>query len=240
MSKPGVLNCMVVDDEPLALSLLSDYIRKIPQLNLYKATSDPMEALPLAISGEADLIFLDIQMPELNGLQFMKILGQRSLVIVTTAYSEYALEGYEHHVVDYLVKPITFDRFIIAVEKATGRFPLIQPITGHPAQHASVPNNIFVKTEYRMLKVEFDDILFLEGARDYVVIHTREGQVLTLESLKNLEERLPGNRFMRIHKSYIVALDKINFVERSRVSIGEQLLPVSDTFKGRLDGYIYR
>jgi DNA-binding LytR/AlgR family response regulator len=240
MSKEAaVLNCMIVEDEPLALALLTDYIGKMPRLKLCLATSDPLEGLPTATSGNIDLVFLDMQMPELNGLQFMKILQKRSMVIVTTAYSEYALEGYEHHVVDYLLKPVTFDRFIMAVEKALERrHPVPAGSAATKNDAAPLPSYIFVKTDYRMVKVFLADILYLEGARDYVVIHTTGGQLLTLQSLKSLEEMLPASNFLRVHRSYVVALDKINFVERNRVSVAKELIPVSDTFKDNLYAHI--
>lgn len=233
------INCLIVDDEPLALSLLSDYIEKTPGLVLLQATSDPIEGLSIATTGEADLIFLDMQMPELTGLQFLKVLQQRTLVIITTAYSDYALDGYNYYVVDYLLKPITFERFVMAVEKAKGR---------KQAQYTAVSSSaniiegrkdyLFVKTDYRIVKVDFADILYLEGARDYVLIHTQQGQLLTPESMKSLEAKLPQSRFLRIHKSYLIALDKIEFVERSRVSVSGQLLPVSDSFKELLSKHI--
>ena len=160
-------------------------------------------------------------------------------MIITTAYSDYALDGYDYHVVDYLLKPITFERFVIAVEKAKGR---------KQAQHTAVSSSahitedrkdyLFVKTDYRMVKVDFADIFYLEGARDYVLIHTRQGQLLTLESMKSLERKLPQSRFLRIHKSYMIALDKIEFVERNRISVSGQLLPVSDSFKELLSRHI--
>lgn len=228
------ISCLVVDDEPLALALLADYIEKTPGLKLIKATSDAMEALQLAKTGMADLVFLDMQMPELSGLQFMKILQKKSLVIITTAYSEYALESYEHHVVDYLLKPITFERFWVAIEKAQERFngPAVQ--TPAPIQPLPATQFIFVKTDYRLVKVALDDIFYLEGARDYVIIHTPAEQLLTLQSMKSLEDQLPAHQFMRVHKSYVISLGKISFIERSRVCINNQLIPVSDTHKDRL------
>ncbi|WP_233165739.1 LytR/AlgR family response regulator transcription factor [Pedobacter sp. ASV12] len=228
------INCLVVDDEPLALALLSDYIDKTPGLNLVSATSDPLTALALAKNGTVDLVFLDMQLPELSGMQFMKILQKKSMVIVTTAYGEYALESYDHHVVDYLLKPITFERFWLAIEKAQERFnALANPSL---ATNAAPPVNqfIFVKTDYRLVKVGLNDIYYLEGARDYVVIHTLTEQLLTLQSMKSLEEQLPAEQFMRIHKSYVISLDKISFIERGRVAINNQLIPVSDTYKDRL------
>ena len=228
------LNCIVVDDEPLAIALLSDYINKTPGLTLTASTSDPMNALKLAKNGNIDLVFLDMQMPELTGLQFMKILQKKCMVIITTAYSEYALESYDHHVVDYLLKPITFDRFLVAVEKAQERTattttPMLVQAT-MPLQNQF----IFVKTDYRLVKISLDDIFYLEGARDYVIIHTSNEQILTLQSMKSLEDELPNDQFMRIHKSYVINLNQISFIERGRVSINEQLIPISDMHKDRL------
>ncbi len=231
------LKCIVVDDEPLALALLSDYATKVPGLDLVLATSDPIRALELAKGGQIDLVFLDMQMPELNGIQFLKILQRRCLVIITTAYAEYALDGYEHQVVDYLLKPITLDRFMLALEKVFERMPAVQPgysVTLPTPPVAETPY-IFDKTDYRMVKLMLADIYYLEGARDYVIIHTTGGQVLTLQSLKSLEETLPAKQFIRIHKSYIIALSKINFVERNRVAINDQLIPVSDTYRKNLN-----
>ncbi|MDB5091343.1 MAG: DNA-binding response regulator [Mucilaginibacter sp.] len=235
----NTINCIVVDDEPLALALLSDYIARIPHLHLIEATSDPLVALDLAKTDSVDLIFLDMQMPELNGLQFLKILQKRCLVIVTTAYSQYALDGYEHHVVDYLLKPITLDRFIMAVEKAEERFNgMLQKHKIAAAPAPALSQHIFVKTDYRIVKINLDDIYYLEGARDYVIINTVAGQVLTLQSMKSLEELLPANLFVRVHKSYIVALNKISFIARSRVSVNGHLLPISDTFKDKLFEFV--
>ncbi|KQC02577.1 LytTR family DNA-binding domain-containing protein [Pedobacter sp. Hv1] len=228
------INCIVVDDEPLAIALLSDYIHKTPGLTLMASTSDPMNALKLAKNDNVDLVFLDMQMPELTGLQFMKILQKKCMVIITTAYSEYALESYDHHVVDYLLKPITFDRFLVAVEKAQERATVATSIV--PVQTSTPLQNqfIFVKTDYRLVKISLDHIYYLEGARDYVIIHTINEQILTLQSMKSLEDELPSDQFMRIHKSYVIALNKISFIERGRVSINEQLIPISDTHKDRL------
>lgn len=229
------LQCIVVDDEPLAIALLSDYIQKTPGLNLSASTSDPIKALNLAKNANIDLVFLDMQMPELTGLQFMKILQKKCMVIITTAYSEYALESYEHHVVDYLLKPITFDRFLVAIEKAQER--LLTQSSPIQVQSVSPPLQnqfIFVKTDYRLVKIALADIYYLEGARDYVIIHLPNEQILTLQSMKSLEDELPEEQFMRIHKSYVINLNQISFIERGRVSINEQLIPISDLHKDRL------
>ncbi|TGE03725.1 LytR/AlgR family response regulator transcription factor [Hymenobacter fodinae] len=224
------LKCLVVDDEPLAQALLSDYIRKTPGLELVAAVSDPLLGLEWVRRMPPDLVFLDMHMPELDGVQFLQILQQRCLVIVTTAYSEYALAGYEHHVVDYLLKPITLERFLIATHKAQRRGQAHQPV---PVVAGAAPESpfIFIRTEYKILKLNLSDIYYLEGARDYVVIHTTTEKVLTLQSLRSLEAQLPAEQFARIHKSYVVAFARIAFIERNRVSIRQQLLPISETYR---------
>ena len=176
-------------------------------------------------------------MPELTGLQLMKIIGQKCKVILTTAYPDYALEGYEFDVIDYLLKPITFDRFLVAAHKAKERListetpAAAQPTTALPPS-APAPGYIFVKTEYKIQKVNLADILFLEGMRDYVVIHTTtSGKIMTLQSIRSFQEQLPENNFMRVHKSYLVALDKIQFIERNRIVINENYIPVGETYQ---------
>jgi DNA-binding LytR/AlgR family response regulator len=230
------LKCIIVDDEPLALALLSDYIGKFSGLELLAATSNPINALQLVKAEPPDLIFLDMQMPELNGMQFLKILQQRVMVIITTAYGEYALEGYEHHVVDYLLKPIMPDRFIIAVEKAQQRHSAthLGSLKEQIQDYQGRPDYIFIKTDYRTVKVNLTDIYYLEGARDYVIIHAQNDQILTAQSLKSLEEQLPVDQFIRVHKSYVISLSKVNYIERNRIAIKDQLIPVSDSYKNNL------
>lgn len=230
---PAPINCLIVDDEPLALALLSDYVQKVSYLNLVQATSDPLIALNVInSSANIDLIFLDMQMPEINGLQFMKILQRRCMVIITTAYSEYALVGYEHHVVDYLLKPILFDRFWMATEKARERYNYQLADQGNnQAAGLEDVEYIFVKTEYRITKLHLNDILYLESARDYVVIHTAGDKVITLQTLKMLEEILPRNRFVRVHRSFIVSLSKVDYIEKAKIVINKESIPISDTYK---------
>ncbi len=241
MSKPGsILKCMIVDDEPLALALLSDYVGKFPGLQLLTATSDPVSALQLVKTRSPDLIFLDMQMPELNGLQFLKIIQQRVMVIITTAYSEYALEGYEHHVVDYLLKPIMPDRFMIAVEKAQQRYSSgnSQFIGQSSSVKTTEHSFIFVKADYKIIKIDLNNIYYLEGARDYVIIHTSSDQIITSQSMKSLEELLPADQFIRVHKSYIVSINKISYIERGRVMVNKQLIPISESYKDKLSNLI--
>jgi DNA-binding LytR/AlgR family response regulator len=230
-----MIKCLIVDDEPLALDIIEDYISKIPFLTLYKRLQNPIEALTLVQEEKIDLVFLDVQMPELTGIQFLKIANNKCKVILTTAYPEYALDGYEHNVVDYLLKPIAFDRFYKAAQKAQDLFcnGPSQPLP--PAE--VIPNNnfihdfIFVKTEYKIQKIYLNDILFIEGLKDYISIYTKTERIITLQSMKKIDEALPNHSFVRVHKSYIVALDKIESIERSRITIGDKVIPIGDTHR---------
>ncbi|HEU4606700.1 MAG TPA: LytTR family DNA-binding domain-containing protein, partial [Chitinophagaceae bacterium] len=216
-----MIHCLVVDDEPLALDILVDYIEKVPFLSLVKASTSAFEALSIVQEQHIDLVFLDVQMPELTGIQFLKILNGKCKVILTTAYSQYALDGYDLDIVDYLLKPIAFDRFYKAVSKVQNHHqpqPVTAPLPGNVAPQT--PDFIFVKTEHRIQKIFIDDILYIEGLKDYVSIFTPSERVITLQHMKKMEEVLPSARFSRVHKSYIVAIDKIESIERSRILIG--------------------
>lgn len=232
-----MIRCLVVDDEPLALHILEDYISKMPFLQLVKATTNPIEALTMVQAAEADLVFLDVQMPELTGIQFLKIANGKAKVILTTAYPQYALEGYELDVVDYLLKPIAFDRFFKSVQKAQS---IIQPVAAKPqvvVQAEPVQQDdfstdfIFVKTEHKIQKVYLHDIMFIEGLKDYISIFTSAERIITLQGMKKMEDALPDKHFVRVHKSYIVALNKIDSIERSRIQIGDKIIPVGDTYR---------
>lgn len=228
-----MIRCLVVDDEPLALHIIEDYILKVPFLQLVKATTNPIEALTIVQQGEADLVFLDVQMPELSGIQFLKIANGKAKVILTTAYPEYALEGYELDVVDYLLKPIAFDRFFKAVQKVQG---VLQPSAKiekapEPAQNDFLSDFIFVKSEHKIQKVYLRDILFIEGLKDYISIFTSGERIITLQNMKKMEDALPERHFVRVHKSYIVSLNKIDSIERSRIWIGDKIIPVGDTYR---------
>ena len=228
-----MLNCLVIDDEPLAIRLLSDYIDKTDGLQLLKAFSNPIEALQYAESNRPGLIFLDIQMPELTGIQFMKIANGKYPIILTTAYDHYALDSYEFDVIDYLLKPISLDRFMIAAKKAKERLhtSAAPSATTIAIPASDSPTYIFVKSDYKTLKVNLADILYLEGLGDYVCIHVPGKKILTLEKMKNLAASLPHSNFIRVHKSYLVAIDKIEFIERNRIVINEQRLPIGATYK---------
>jgi two-component system LytT family response regulator len=225
-----MISCLVVDDEPLALQILEDYISKVPSLKLVKATFNPIEALDLVQQGGIDLVFLDVQMPELTGIQFLKITNGKAKVILTTAYPQYALDGYDLDVADYLLKPIAFHRFYKAVQKVT--LILQQGSTGEGAMSQIIMDDfIFLKTESKIQKLYINDILYIEGLKDYVSIFTANERMITLQSMKRMEEALPVNYFVRVHKSYIVALNKIESIERSRIFINGKVIPVGETYK---------
>jgi DNA-binding LytR/AlgR family response regulator len=220
-----MIRCVIIDDEPLAIKLLKDYVSKTSRLELVLATTDPFAALQVIQENKAELVFLDIQMPELTGIQFMKILQGKCKVILTTAYEEYALKAFDHDVVDYLLKPISLERFMLAVNKAIERIGINQP-----SSPIVKPDYIFVKSEYKIIKIDLKKILYFESLRDYVAIHTIDGKIMTLQSLRSFEESLEENAFIRIHKSYIIAIDKIMSVEKKRVVINQTYLPVGDTY----------
>jgi len=230
-----LIQCLVVDDKPLAVDLLADYVAKVPFLHLAGRSENPLEALHWVGERRVDLIFLDIQMPQLTGLQFLHALDRRAQVVLTTAYAEHALTGFEHDVVDYLLKPIPFERFYQAVQKAQRRL--------RPA-HLELPRPyLFVKTEHRMQRVDLAEVLYLEGLQNYVIIHTATEKIMARQTLNSLEASLPAAAFVRVHKSFLVALAHVHTVERSRVFIrvaagDPRIIPVGDayrsTFYGRL------
>lgn len=227
------LRCLVVDDKPLAIDVLADYTVKVPFLELVATTTNPIEGLNIVREQNIDLVFLDIQMPELNGMQFIKIAGKQCKIVLTTAYADYALDGYEHDVVDYLLKPIAFERFYRAAEKALN-LSLHKPTPGNEspfAPHQPPPEYLFVKTEHRILKINLADIIYIEALQNYVSLNTTGGRVMSLQPLKKIEEQLPGAEFVRVHKSYIVSLRHISSVERSRIFIGDAIIPVGDSYR---------
>lgn len=227
----NLLRCIVADDEPLAASLLADYVQKTPGLELLFQTTHILKALELVQENKADLVFLDVQMPELNGMQFLKIINGACKIILTTAYSDYAVEGYQYDVVDYLLKPITYDRFCLAIQKAKKSF---HP----PINEERKSESIFIKTENRIQQIILKDIIYIEALRDYLAFHTANGKILTLDSLRHMEELLPTNKFIRIHKSYIINMDNIGFIEKNRVIIQSVHLPIGDTYREHLLKFI--
>ncbi|WP_116106618.1 LytR/AlgR family response regulator transcription factor [Lewinella sp. IMCC34191] len=232
------LTCLVVDDEPMARRLLQQYVEQTPNLTLTASIGNPLQALKVLQEDPPDILFLDVQMPELTGTSLLKILKKKPVVVLTTAYSEYALEGYELEVTDYLLKPITFERFLQCVERITqAKNPVHSPgvlsVEGSiPAPAA--PSFFFVKDGTKSVRINFDEITHIEGLKDYVKIHTLSKRITTLQSLKKLMETLPAGQFVRVHHSYIVALKWIEEVSRDEVTIGDVTVPVSDTYRREL------
>ncbi|WP_035565686.1 LytR/AlgR family response regulator transcription factor [Hymenobacter sp. IS2118] len=245
-----MIRCLAVDDEAPALLILADYIGQLPFLTLVGTTTNPIEALTMVQQGQVDLVFLDIQMPKLTGLQFLKLAGNKCRVILTTAYPEYALEGYENDVVDYLLKPVSFERFFKAAQKAlallpgpTAPAPMAAPMAAPVAVAAPVAavaapaaGHMFVKGESKnkFLRVNHADILYIEGLSNYVSIQLPTQRVVTYQTLRELAETLPQPPFLRVHKSFIVSLDKIRMVDGNTIYIQDKEIPVSETYREQL------
>jgi DNA-binding LytR/AlgR family response regulator len=229
-----MIQCIAVDDEKLVLDLLVDNISQVPYLQLVKACKNAIEATSVLQNEKIDLIFLDIQMPRLSGLQFIQTLQQPPMIILITAYEKYALESYNLNVVDYLLKPVSFERFLKACNKAKELFDLKNDKNIQPVEPTH--DHIFVNVEYTLVKILYSDILFIEGLKDYIKIHLASSAkpVLTKMTLKAMEEKLPADKFCRIHKSYIVNVDKISVIKRDLVIIGNHEIPVSDFYKENL------
>ena len=232
-----MIRCLAIDDEPLALELLEDNISKVPYLELVASCSNPMEAINVLNEQAIDLVFMDIQMPGLTGIQFIQSLSKKPMFILITAYEKYALEGYTLDVVDYLVKPVPLDRFVKACSKALELFQLKKatqapvPASTVPTQH---PGYIFVNVDYSLLKVVLSDIMWIEGLKDYVKIHLKSAPnkpVVPRMSMKTIEEELPSSDFIRVHKSFIVPKQQITAIRKNSVFIGNMEIPVSDIYR---------
>lgn len=237
------LNCVIIEDEPLARNLMVDYVKKVPTLNLLNAFSNPLAAMETLQTASIDILFLDVQMPEITGISLLKILKKKPMVVLTTAYSQYALEGYELDVADYLLKPITFERFLKSVDKITQRIESMSaPVIQQTAQEPLItgPTFIFVKDGTKLVKVKLDEILYIEGLKDYVTIHTSNQKIVTLQRLKALEEQLPAAQFIRIHNSFIVALNSIEVIQKNEVQIKGVTLPIGDTYRKSFKEFIER
>lgn len=222
-----MLRCIAVDDEPLALQLLEDYISKVSFLQLIASCNDAFEANKILQEEQIDLVFIDIQMPGLTGMQFIKSLSQKPMFIMVTAYEKFALESYDLNVVDYLLKPVELSRFIQACNKANDLFQLKHK------QQAVPQDYFFLNADYSLVKVMFSDILWVEGLRDYIKIHlvAPAKPIIARMSMKAIEDELPGSKFIRIHKSYIVSIDHITSIKKSSVFIRDMELPVGEIYK---------
>jgi two-component system, LytTR family, response regulator len=224
-----MIRCVVVDDEPYARQLLTEFISKVPNLKLEGAFSSALAALPVLSKKSIDVLFLDIQMPDISGIDFLKTLDKRPLVIFTTAFAEYALEGFELDVADYLLKPFDFSRFLKAVNKLSQKLESPPP---PQSSDASTPKKdfIFVKDGTRLVKVNLSEIKFIKGTREYVTIVTPGSKIMSLQSMKALEEELPEN-FIRVHNSFIVNITCINSIAKNEIEIGDEIIPIGITYK---------
>ncbi|OFY39091.1 MAG: DNA-binding response regulator [Bacteroidetes bacterium GWF2_40_14] len=224
------INCIAIEDEPLALKKIKEFIEQVDFLNLMEGFNNAVDAIGFLKTNSVALIFLDIRMKKLSGIQFLESLQIKPKIIITSAYDEYALKGYELDVADYLLKPFTFERFLKSVDKVYNQINSIE--SGYSNDY------IFVKTEYRIEKVEINDILYIQGMKDYLQIHTTDRKIMTLQTFKNLLEILPQIDFQRVHNSYIVSISKIDNIERNRIRIGNELIPISDSYKDKFYGIL--
>ena len=233
------LRCAIIDDEPLALGLLDSYVKKTPVLTLcgtYSSAVQAMESLP---KNPVDLLFLDIQMPELNGLEFSRMVSNDTRIVFTTAFNQYAIDGYRVNALDYLLKPISYADFMEAVNKAVRWFELQQTVDSTPPAE-NVRKYIYVKSDYKLVQIELDKILYIEGLKDYIKIHI-EGTnkpVLSLISMRAMEEKLPASQFIRVHRSFIVQKQKIKIIDKGRIIFGKDYIPISDSYKQELQNYV--
>ncbi|MGD9928617.1 MAG: LytR/AlgR family response regulator transcription factor [Mangrovibacterium sp.] len=231
------LRTIALDDEPLALKLVTGYIQKTPFLDLAGEFDNPMDAMDFLADQVVDLIVLDIQMPDLTGIEFTKTLTNPPKIIFTTAYEKYAIEGFKVNAVDYLLKPFSYQEFLVAVQKAKKLIELEQS-----AFSTIEANNqfLFLKSEYKIRRINFNDILYIEGLKDYVKVYLQNEvkPILSLNSVKALEQKLPADRFMRVHRSFIVNLEKIETIERSRIVFGKTYIPVSDQYKDKFQEFV--
>ena len=225
------ISCIIIEDEKLAAEKLSGFIEKISVLELVSIFKDGISAINFLKTNNVDLIFLDIEMKDFNGIQFLKALQVKPAVIITSAYEKYAIAGYEFSVVDYLLKPYTLERFLQSIDKAINLKELKEKAKNYELIASQSNEYIFIKSENRIEKIELDDILFIEGMKDYLRIHTKLKRIMTLQSFNGISQYLPSNNFIRVHNSYLVAINKIENIERNRIKIGETLIPISDKYK---------
>ena len=230
-----ILNCVIIDDEPLAADLLASYARKTPFLNLIGAYNNAVEAMTGIRENNVHLAFLDIQMPDLGGIELAKILPKETKVVFTTAFSEYAIDSYRVNAIDYLLKPISYDEFLRAADKALEWFTHTCP----NSKSYNADRFIYVKSDYKMVQIKYDDIIYIEGVKDYVKIYTDNGEkpVMSLMNMKKIEESLPHPEFLRTHRSYIVHMPKVKLVDKSQIAFEDKLIPISDTYKEVVQNY---
>ncbi len=230
-----ILSCAIIDDEPLAAQLLASYARKTPEINLFGVYNSAITAMKELRENPVDILLLDIQMPELNGIEFANLLPKTTRIILTTAFDQYAIEGYKVNAVDYLLKPISYEKFIIAINKAIEWFKAVK----HD-EDSSNDEFIYVKSEYKLVRINLNDILYIEGVKDYVKIYL-EGEkksIMTLMNMKKLEEFLKEPKFLRVHRSFIVNMTKVEMLDRGRIVVGQEFIPISESYKEKVGEYI--
>ena len=234
------IKCAIVDDEPLAVELLASYVAKIPFMELAGKYSNATDALRGISEQPVDLLFLDIQMPELNGLELSRMLPETTRIVFTTAFEQYALDGFRTGALDYLLKPITYATFLEACNKALQWFTLIEQAKTKPAVADDEPKSIFVKSEYKLLQINLDSIRYIEGLKDYVKIYTDDNPrpILSLMNMKAMEQMLPASRFIRVHRSFIVSKAKIREIDRNRIVFGDVYIPIGDSYKAAFQEFI--
>lgn len=231
------LDCAIIDDEPLAAELLASYARRMPELNIVGVYESAVEAMGELRIKPVDLLFLDIQMPELSGLELARLLPSKTKVIFTTAFDRYAVEGYKVKAAGYLLKPISYDDFVMAVNSVADSFRTLTK------QESMLRDRfVYVKSEYKLVRVDFDDILYIEGVKDYVKFYFsgKRKPMMTLMNMKTVEDSLPHYQFMRVHRSFIVNMDKIDMIDRGRIVIGDVFIPVSESYKELVQKYVDR
>ncbi|HCI55861.1 MAG TPA: LytTR family DNA-binding domain-containing protein [Bacteroidales bacterium] len=232
-----MLSVITIDDEPLALKLISEYIEKTPGLKLSGSFDNPLDAIEYLSEKMADIIFVDIQMPDLTGIEFTRLIEKSPKVIFTTAYEQYALEGYKLEITDYLLKPFSYEEFLTAVNKAVKQINLERK-----AMKGLEANDefLFLKSDYKIKRINFNDILYIEGLKDYIKVYVENlpHPILSLSTMKLAESKLPGEKFMRVHKSFIVNLDKINTIERCRIVFGKTYIPIGEQYKEKFQKYL--
>lgn len=232
-----ILTCAIIDDEPLAAELLESYAKKTPELHLVGVYGSAVEAMKELRNNPVDLLFLDIQMPELSGMEFAGILPKKTKVIFTTAFDRYAIDGYKVNAVDYLLKPISYDSFVLSVNRVLERCMDVDR-----QDVMSADGFVYVKSEYKLVKINFDDILYIEGVKDYIKIYFRDRRkpVMSLMNMKKLEDYLPKSQFMRVHRSFIVNMSVADMIDRGRIVAGDTFIPVSESYKEQVQEYIDR
>lgn len=223
-----ILTCAIIDDEPLAADLLASYARKTPELHLIGTYESALTAMKVLRENPVNLLFLDIQMPELSGLEFAKILPRETRIIFTTAFDRYAIEGYKVNAIDYLLKPVSYDNFLKAVNKAVEIFA-----TDNRQKIMQQDRFLYVKSEYKLIQIKLDDILYVEGVKDYIKIYLADGRkpIMSLMNMKKIDDYLPRPQFMRVHRSYIVNMQHVGMIDRGRMVMGDAFIPVSESYK---------